>query len=93
MTYYKDLIAERDARKKLANSLIKWWNVSYDYPNAKKTQSYINRANSNPTSPEDDESLKLALEIHQRLENEANIDKAIKQAEIDRALAEENGEQ
>lgn len=92
MTYYKDLIAERDSRRKLANSLVKWWNVSYDDSNAKKTQPNIYGTNSNPLSPEEDEALKQALEIHQRLEQEANIDKAIKQAEIDKALAEPNGE-
>lgn len=102
MTYDKDLIAERDARIKLANSLIKWWNVIYDNPNAKNTQSSCTTqfqapepvqdvASTPPDNPvnnaEDEEALKLALEIHQRLEREAAIDEALKQAEIEKALA------
>lgn len=76
MPYKRDLIAERDEKIRLYNSVIKWWRVKYvDLEMRKKIQ-------------EEEESYKLALEVAARLEAEAAEDEAIKQAEIAKAMAQ-----
>ena len=76
MPYERDLIAERDEKNRLDSSVVKWWRVNYiDQATMKQLE-------------EEDETMRLALEISARLEAEAAADEAIKQAEIDRILAE-----
>ena len=76
MPYERDLIAERDEKNRLDSSVVKWWRVNYiDQAKMKQLE-------------EEGETLRLALEISARLEAEAAADEAIKQAEIDRILAE-----
>ena len=92
-TYYdKDLIAERDHKAKIMNSVIKFWQVNYldreTLMQQEKEKNITNKAiNSSDVSAKDDESLKLALEVSARLQREAAEDEAIKQAEIVAALA------
>ena len=92
-TYYdKDLIAERDQKAKIMNSVIKFWQVNYldreTLMQQEKEKNITNEAiNSSDVSAKDDESLKLALEVSARLQKEAAEDEAIKQAEIAAALA------
>ena len=76
MPYERDLIAERDEKNRLDSSVVKWWRVNYIDQATMKQQE------------EEDESMRLALEISARLEAEAAADEAIKQGEIDRVLAE-----
>ena len=76
MPYERDLIAERDEKNRLDSSVVKWWRVNYiDQATMKQLE-------------EEDETMRLALEVSARLEAEAAADEAIKQAEIDRVLAE-----
>lgn len=76
MPYERDLIAERDEKNRLDSSVVKWWRVNYiDQATMKQLE-------------EEDETMRLALEISARLEAEAAADEAIKQAEIDRILTE-----
>lgn len=76
MPYKRDLIAERDEKIRLYNSVIKWWRVKYiDLETRKKIQK-------------EEESYKLALEVAARLEAEAAEDEAIKQAEIAKVMAQ-----
>ena len=70
MPYERDLIAERDEKNRLDSSVVKWWRVNYiDQATMKQLE-------------EEDETMRLALEISARLEAEAAADEAIKQAEI-----------
>ena len=76
MPYERDLIAERDEKNRLDSSVVKWWRVNYiDQAMMKQLE-------------EEDETMRLAREVSTRLEAEAASDEAIKQAEIDRILAE-----
>ena len=66
MPYERDLIAERDEKEKIQNSVVKWWRVNYiDRALMEQLELEEKRVK------EEDESLKLALEITARLESEA----------------------
>lgn len=83
MPYERDLIAERDEKNRLDSSVVKWWRVNYiDHIMMEQLKEEERRLK------EEDEAMKLALEVTARLEAEAAEDEAIKQAEIARVLAE-----
>lgn len=81
--YNKDLIAERDHKSKITHSIIKCWQVNY-----LDRETILRLEEEKQKAKEDDEALKLAAEINERLAREAAIDEAIKQAEIQAAFAE-----
>lgn len=91
-TYYdKDLIAERDHKAKIMNSVIKFWQVNYlDRETIMQLEEEKLKA---AEAAANNETLKLALEVSARLEREAAEDEAIKQAEIAAALASVEAEQ
>ena len=91
-TYYdKDLIAERDHKAKIMNSVIKFWQVNYlDRETIMQLEEEKLKA---AEAAANNETLKLALEVSARLEREAAEDEAIKQAEIVAALASVEAEQ
>jgi len=75
VNYSRDLIAEKNKREGIKSSIIKYWNVNYFDPNDKARQ-------------EEEEKMRAAQEIFERLEREAAEDAAKKQAEIDQAYIE-----
>ena len=81
--YNKDLIAERDHKSKITHSIIKCWQVNY-----LDRETILRLEEEKQKAKEDDEALKLAAEINERLAREAAIDEAIKQAEIQAAFDE-----
>lgn len=90
MPYERDLIAERDEKIKLRSAVIKWWQVNYidsDELARQEEEAERLRLEEEQLKAEEDEALKLALEISARLEAEAAEDEAKKQAEIAEALA------
>ena len=86
--YDRDLIAERDSKKKLHDAIIKWWQVNFcdkkedECEPAEKTKN----TDSVSTSAPDDESMKLAEEVFARLSAEKAADDAVLQAQIDLAF-------
>lgn len=75
VNYSRDLIAEKNKREGIKSSIIKYWNVNYVDPN-------------DTARLEEEEKLRAAQEIFERLEREAAEDAAKKQAEIDQAYIE-----
>lgn len=75
VSFGRDLIAEKNKRESIKSSVIKYWNVNYFDPNDKARL-------------EEEERLRAAQEIFERLEREAAEDAAKKQAEIDQAYIE-----
>ena len=93
-TYPIDLIAERDAKLKIQSTVIKWWNVNFIYPEEESAipeEKEIEEMHDVPSQDElTDEQKALieqANEVFARLEAEKAADEAVKQAEIDAALA------
>lgn len=75
VSFERDLIAEKNKRESIKSSVIKYWNVNYFDPN---DQARL----------EEEEKMRAAQEIFERLEREAAEDAAKKQAEIDQAYIE-----
>lgn len=75
VTFGRDLIAERNKKESIKSSVIKYWNVNYFDPVAEQRLK-------------DEENLRKAHVIIDRLDNEAAEDEAKKQAEIDHAYIE-----
>ena len=75
VNYNRDLIAEKNRKEGIKSSVIKYWNVNYFDPNDKARL-------------EEEEKMRAAQEIFDRLEREAAEDAAKKQAEIDQAYIE-----
>ena len=75
VTFGRDLIAEKNKRENIKSSIIKYWNVNYVDPVAEQRLK-------------DEENLKKAHVIIDRLDSEAAEDEAKKQAEIDQAYIE-----
>ena len=75
VTFGRDLIAEKNKRESIKSSVIKYWNVNYFDPNDKARL-------------EEEEKMRAAQEVFERLEREAAEDAAKKQAEIDQAYIE-----
>lgn len=83
--YNRDLIAERDSRDKLHNSIVKWWQVNYTNP----AEEVIEAEPEEPAlSEQEQEELRLAEEIFARLNAEKAADDAILQAQIEQAYKE-----
>lgn len=81
--YDRDLIAERDSRDKLHNSIVKWWQVNYTNPTEEEV---IETVPEEPVlSEQEQEELRLAEEIFARLNAEKAADDAVLQAQIDQA--------
>ena len=75
VSFGRDLIAEKNKRESIKSSVIKRWNVNYYDPNDKARL-------------EEEERMRAAQEIYERLEREKAEDEAKKQAEIDQAYIE-----
>ena len=75
VNYSRDLIAEKNKKEGIKSSIIKYWNVNYVDPN-------------DTARLEEEEKMRAAQEIFERLEREAAEDAAKKQAEIDQAYIE-----
>lgn len=75
VTFGRDLIAEKNKRESIKSSIIKYWNVNYFDPIEQQRL-------------EEEEKLKKAHVIIDRLDMEAAEDEAKKQAEIDHAYIE-----
>ncbi|MBR5566363.1 MAG: hypothetical protein IKW08_09430 [Roseburia sp.] len=75
VTFGRDLIAEKNKRENIKSSVIKYWNVNYFDPIAEQRLK-------------DEENLKRAHVIIDRLDMEAAEDEAKKRAEIDHAYIE-----
>lgn len=75
VSFERDLIAEKNKRESIKSSVIKYWNVNYFDPNDKARL-------------EEEEKMRAAQEVFERLEREAAEDAAKKQAEIDQAYIE-----
>ncbi len=75
VSFGRDLIAEKNKKESIKSSVIKYWNVNYFDPNDKARL-------------EEEEKMRAAQEIFERLEREAAEDAAKKQAEIDQAYIE-----
>ena len=75
VSFGRDLIAEKNQKESIKSSVIKYWNVNYVDPN-------------DTSRLEEEEKLRAAQEIFERLEREAAEDAAKKQAEIDQAYIE-----
>lgn len=69
VTFGRDLIAEKNKRESIKSSIIKYWNVNYVDPIEQQRL-------------EEEERLKEAQEIIERLDKEAAEDEAKKQASI-----------
>jgi hypothetical protein len=89
----KDLITERDKKEKMQHSIVKWWNVHYTTPEEleqeqtaksepESTAAYV-IDHSAPVLPAEDEELRTAQEIIDRLNREAQEDEVAKQREIE----------
>ena len=95
--YPIDLIAIRDAKGKMASTVIKWWNVNYILPPEDLLEPPMEEATMVAEEPEVEEMsaeqqalIDKANDIFARLEAEKAADEAVKQAEIDAALAAQN---
>ena len=85
MAYFKrDLIEERDRKEKIKRSVIKSWNVRYFDEEAEALMQAQLEAQMQ-AQREEEERLREAQEIFDRLERERMEDEAKKQAEIDQA--------
>jgi len=80
VSFGRDLIAEKNKKESIKSSVIKYWNVNYVDPNYEDP--------NDAARLEEEERLRAAQEIFERLEREAAEDAAKKQAEIDQAYIE-----
>lgn len=88
--YKRDLIAERDAKQKMARSVVKFWNVNYIMPGFEPTPEVSDIASApeeENLTPEEAEKIKQAQEIFERLEAERKHDEDMKANEIAQLLA------
>lgn len=96
--YQIDLVAIKDAKEKLNSTVVKSWQVNYiPHPEEEafeeeKAIGAVPENLSDEAGGEEDEAMRLALEITARLAAEAAADEAVKQAEIAQALAEAEAE-
>lgn len=93
----KDLIEERDKKDKMNRSIVKWWNVHYMTPEeleeaqAKEQQadgSQGSLAQMESAGGTNDEQMRAAQEILDRLSHEAEADELLKQKEIEQIRAQ-----
>lgn len=75
VSFGRDLIAEKNKKERIKSSVIKYWNVNYYDPN-------------NQACLAEEEKLREAKEIYERLEREAAEDAAKKRAVIEQAYIE-----
>lgn len=89
--YPIDWIDIRDKKRKLASTVVKWWNVNYVMTEVEDEEDTTDAGPSveveDASLTADDDALAAANEIFERLERERLADEAAKQAEIDAAKA------